>query len=870
MRKTAVISLLLCVISFVSGALLAVDYGQEYTKAVLLAPSVPIDVILSADSKRKDVSGVSFEPDTESKGGIIRKYGFHTLNTCVRKPAGCFTYIKSLLGKSASALEAKEYAKSHSGVELVDIAERNSTGLRFGKQILSAEELVAMNLVDIKQRAQAKWDELSPNTYNVIDQVVLTVPRYFSQSERHALVDSAEIAGLKVVALVDDGLCVATDYAEHRELSEEKQYHVIYDMGAGSTRATLVSFATVNGSVSVSVEGYGYNRQLGGHSLTSAVKDILVQKFLAKNPDVDRNTFEQNARTMNKLWQAADKAKLVLSANTETRVSLEMLYHDTDFLCTVTREEFEDRISDSLKRVDEPLEQALAGFDVAKLQSVILAGGSTRVPAVQSRLAEYLNGTEKISKNVNADEAAVFGLTTQGAGLAGYRRRRDINLEDTIESNFSVKVSNGENETVEPLLDAGAKIGTQLSHEYVSLENSTNNFSLEMLENGVPYKKYDFEFKLGSKAKNSSCSRGLTYKGGVSVSGSKLVDLRAVEVQCKQESESVKSKLHGSVQYSGVKPVNKEQMRQSVQKLAVFDRQDKDRVYREELMNNLESFVYGLRSYLEDEDVVARGPAELVKHGEELTKNMLSWLDEDAYASSNQQLKKKLDQLKKHKRRLNVYVNTPDEDLAAEKFGLLSNKTSEMVNRIQDYMVTMSEDAMRMKNEYEKLEFDFDAANKKLKYRLKERTETDMKTAMDEIAEFSDAVKKFEGNDTEYSAKSRAQLVDLRQLALSGLKKLRKSMKTLQNVHDLRLGALGEQLESLKAEKEKKAEGIVTQNEEKPEEKLEEKSEEKSEEKKNKSVTEEITIGTENTTVGTETPMASSSSSSTVHQHDEL
>ena len=818
------VALILCVIGIVSGALLAVDYGQEYTKAVLLAPSVPIDVILSADSKRKDVSGVAFEADLDSDGGIIRKYGFHALNTCVRKPAGCFTYIKSLLGKPSSAKEVTEYANGHSGIEIVDIKQRNSTGLRFGKQVLSVEELVAMNLADIKKRAQAKWDELSPNTYNVIDQVALTVPRYFTQAERQALVDSAEIAGLKVAALVDDGSCVATDFAEHRDFTAEKQYHVFYDMGAGSTRATLVSFAAVNGTVRVAVEGYGFDRELGGHALTSAVRDILEEKFLEQQAGVGREALEQDARAMNRLWQAADRAKLVLSANTETRVSVEMLYHDNDFSCTVTRPEFEARIGKFLRRVAGPLARAVSRVDAGEIRSVVLAGGSTRVPAVQAQLAEYLNGTEKIAKNVNADEAGVFGLTARGAAVAGYRRRKIIDVEDSIESNFTVKVIRQGEQTLEPLLARGSEVQPVTSHRFESLENYTGPFSAEILENGVSYKRYEFE------AAQSNCSGGLTYRGAVEVATGKLVGLGPVEVACGGVDATADARQSGPVEYTGVCPVDGEMLRRSAGKLAVLDREDRERVQREELLNGLESYAYGLRSYLEEDTVGARAPAGLLQRAGEFTGETLGWLEGGAVGDPSEStgdaaaapgestghpggasrasvhlLKKRLERLRRFRRRLAVYVDTPDEDLMPEKFVALSNRTSGLVNRVQDYMMTMSEDAARMKAQYESLQLDFDAANRKLKYRMKEKTEKDLKTAMDDISQFSSVVREFEQDTAKHSAMSRPQLVELRQLALGGLRKLKKSLKTLQSVHDLRLGSLREQLEILKAEKGSKS-----------------------------------------------------------------
>ncbi|GMF08052.1 unnamed protein product, partial [Ambrosiozyma monospora] len=178
-----------------------------------------------------------------------------------------------------------------------------------------------MTFENIKGRAEAHWQEALPGSATQISDVVITVPAFFSQAQRNAVIDSAAIAGLNVVALIDDGLAVAVNFAQNREFTEEKQYHMIYDMGAGSTKATLVSFATINGTLQLEVEGYGYDDTLGGHLFTESIKNILETKFLSMHPHVQKSEFLANAKSMNRLWQAADKAKLVLSANTETRIS---------------------------------------------------------------------------------------------------------------------------------------------------------------------------------------------------------------------------------------------------------------------------------------------------------------------------------------------------------------------------------------------------------------------------------------------------------------------------------------------------------------------------------------------------------------------
>lgn len=145
--------------------------------------------------------------------------------------------------------------------------------------------------------------------------VVVTVPPYYSQYERDAIADAVEIAGLKLLTLINDGTAVAVNYAMTRSFPEP-EHHIIFDSGASSTRATLVTFSqdAKSRGTQVQVKSVGFDRNIGGTELTRRLRDILVYDFQKKHPGQD---VRGDKRAMARLWKEADRVKGILSANTE-------------------------------------------------------------------------------------------------------------------------------------------------------------------------------------------------------------------------------------------------------------------------------------------------------------------------------------------------------------------------------------------------------------------------------------------------------------------------------------------------------------------------------------------------------------------------
>jgi hypoxia up-regulated 1 len=233
------------------------------------------------------------------------------------------------------------------------------------------EELVAMQLAYIRTLAV----EAAGRGERVQD-VVVTVPAFFSQFERDAIADAVELAGLRLLAFVNDGAAVAVNYAMTRQFSAEPERHIVYDAGAASVRATIATFVgqgKKQDATLITINGVGYDRLAGGTELDRRLREILVEEFENKHGVRIRD----DPKAMMKLWKEAERLKSILSANSEAsaRVSLSLLFSDSmslidlpkvesvhndiDFSMKVTRQAFEDVCADMNIRFVQPIYDAL-------------------------------------------------------------------------------------------------------------------------------------------------------------------------------------------------------------------------------------------------------------------------------------------------------------------------------------------------------------------------------------------------------------------------------------------------------------------------------------------------------------------------------
>lgn len=446
---------LLCIFTSTAqaaSAVLGVDFGTEYIKATLVKPGIPLDIVLTKDSRRKETAAVAFKPIKDAVKGTFpeRIYGSDAMALAARFPGEVFPNLKALLGLPSTNTKVQDYASSHPALQITEDITRGTVAFRSNafdadEQPFLVEEILAMEFQSIQKNAEA----LAGKGSSVKD-IVVTIPPFFGLEEKRAIKLAADLAGLRVLSLVSDGLAVGLNYATSRTFPSiteggKPEHHLVFDMGAGSTKATVLRFqgrtvkdvGKFNKTIQeVQVMGTGWDRTLGGDALNAIIVDDMIASFVeskaAKAAKVEPEAVRKHGRAQAKLLKEAERLRHVLSANTETQGSFEGLYDEVDFKYKLTRANFEKLSESFVEKVYPAIETACdrAGLEIADLDSIILHGGAVRTPFIQKELEKIAGSAEKLRSNVNSDEAAVFGAGFRGAGLSPSFRVKDIRTSD--------------------------------------------------------------------------------------------------------------------------------------------------------------------------------------------------------------------------------------------------------------------------------------------------------------------------------------------------------------------------------------------------------------------------------------------------------
>lgn len=498
---TLFLGLILLFASTASAAVLGIDFGTLNIKAALVKPGTPLDIVLTKDSKRKEVAAVAFKPNRDEKNKVVteegkfpeRAYGGDALSLQGRLPGEVFPNLKMLLGLQPGEegdKTAQVYKQRYPALQMESAAELGTTVFKSGAfpettAPFSVEELVGMELANIRRNA-----ELMAGRGSVVEHAVITIPAFYTADERRALVKAAGFAGLTVDALISDGMAVGMEYAKTRTFpevtkGEQPEYHLVYDMGAGSATATLMRFQSrsvkdvgrTNKTVQeVAVVGAGWDRTLGGDAMNTVIMEDFVEKLLAK-PDVKqrgttREEITSNGRLMGRFFKDAEKARHILSANTETSNGFEEILPDIDLRTKLSRADFEKMTADFADRVTKPITEALAmaKLEIKDLNSLIVHGGAVRTPFVQSKL-EKLVGSSKIRSSVNPDEAAVFGAAFKAATLSPSFKVKEIRDSELAGYTTSLKYTDKGKERKQQLFVPSSPVGWGATTKQVTFKD---------------------------------------------------------------------------------------------------------------------------------------------------------------------------------------------------------------------------------------------------------------------------------------------------------------------------------------------------------------------------------------------------------------
>lgn len=292
---------------------------------------------------------------------------------------------------------------------------------------LTPEEVSAMVLGKMKDIAEGYLGKQ-------VTHAVVTVPAYFNDAQRQATKDAGTIAGLNVLRVVNEPTAAAIAYGLDKQ-GDERQV-IVYDLGGGTFDVSLLSID--NGVFEVLATAG--DTHLGGEDFDHRVMEYFIKQYNKKN-NVD---ITKDLKSMGKLKREVEKAKRTLSSQMSTRIEIEAFHDGNDFSETLTRAKFEELNVDLFKKTLKPVEQVLKDAKVKKseVQDIVLVGGSTRIPKVQSLLEEFFNG-KKASKGINPDEAVAFGAAVQGGVLSGEAGTDEIVLMDVNPLTMGIETTGG-------------------------------------------------------------------------------------------------------------------------------------------------------------------------------------------------------------------------------------------------------------------------------------------------------------------------------------------------------------------------------------------------------------------------------------------
>ncbi|KAF5621262.1 heat shock protein [Fusarium sp. NRRL 52700] len=395
-------------------SVVGIDFGTLKT-VIAVARNRGVDVVTNEVSNRATPSLVGFGPKSRYLGEAAKTQEISNLKNTVSS-------LKRLAGRQFNDPDI-QIEQQYVTAPLADCngqvgAEVNYLGK---KEKFTATQLVAMYLSKIKQTAGAELKL-------PVQDVCLSVPPWFTDVQRRALIDAAEIAGLRVLRLINDGTAAALGWGITKldlPAPEEAPRRVCFvDIGHSSYTVSIVEFKKGE----LAVKATTWDKDFGGRDFDRALVDHLAKEFKGKYK-VDIMT---HGRALARTIAAAEKTKKILSANQQAPVNIESLMNDIDASAMITRQEFEAMIEPLLARTHSPLEEALAQAKLTKddIDVIEVVGGGSRVPALKERIQEFFG--KPLSFTLNADEALARGSAFSCAILSPVFRVRDFSVQDII------------------------------------------------------------------------------------------------------------------------------------------------------------------------------------------------------------------------------------------------------------------------------------------------------------------------------------------------------------------------------------------------------------------------------------------------------